>query len=218
LINKDTGKQLNSDLFPDCDAYDVGTYASLDKEITNWSLSAGIRGDWFYTVANRLINSELKYSKSLTDKNGHYDVLPSGYLFAKYYLNEKTNFFAGADHSVRMPTAVEKYLQASSLFYGNPNVKPTHNTEGGLGFELNTDKISFRIKGFYSWLVDYIYQERPNPKTWTNIDAYISVGDGKALVALMCGFAAEAACAYQRGCKYSEPLNNKIKNLPRYHP
>jgi len=218
LINKDTGEQLNSDLFPDCDAYDVGAYLSLDKEIANWSFSAGVRGDWFYTVANRLVDGELKYSKFLTDTNGHYDVLPSGYLLAKYYLNEKADFFAGAGHSMRTPTAVERYLQAGPLFYGNPDVKPTHNTEGDLGFELNMDKIQFRIKGFYSWLVDYIYQEGPNPKTWTNIDAYIAGGDVKALVDLMSGFSAEAACAYQRGGKYSEPRNNEDKNLAQIPP
>ena len=218
LINKDTGEQLNSDLFPNCDAYDVGAYLSLDKEIANWSFSAGIRGDWFYTVANRLIDGDLKYSKSLTDTNGHYDVLPSGYLLAKYYLNEKADFFAGAGHSMRTPTAVERYLQAGPLFYGNPDVKPTHNTEGDLGFELNMDKIQFRIKGFYSWLVDYVYQEGPNPKTWTNIDAYIAGGDVKALIDLMAGFSGEAACAYQRGGKYSEPRNNEDKNLAQIPP
>ena len=80
------------------------------------------------------------------------------------------------------------------------------------------DKIQFRIKGFYSWLVDYIYQEGPNPKTWTNIDAYIAGGDVKALIDLMAGFSGEAACAYQRGGKYSQPRNNDDKNLAQIPP
>lgn len=215
---QDTGRQLNPDLFPDINIFDAGGYLQVDKDIDKWALGAGVRCDWFYTEAGREPDGRLRFSSAMTDNNSKSDVFPSGFLFAKYYLTEEINLFGGVGHSVRTPTGVEKYLQGNADFYGNPDLKPTHNTEEDIGIEVNTQKLKFRAKAFYSWLVDYIYQEGPGPKTWANIDAYILGGDIRAVYDLIYGFSIEGAAAHQIGGKYTEPRNNDSKNLAQIPP
>ncbi|MFH1878492.1 MAG: TonB-dependent receptor [Candidatus Omnitrophota bacterium] len=215
---QDTAVQLNSNLFPDINIFDLGGYLRVDKDIDKWALGAGARCDWFYTEAGREPDGALRFSSAMTDSNARSDVFPSGYFFAKYFLTEEIDIFGGAGHSVRTPTGAERYLQGSADFYGNPDLKPTHNTEGDLGIEINAKKLEFRAKGFYSWLVDYIYQEGPGPKTWTNIDAYIFGGDIRAVYELIYGFSVEGAAACQAGRKYTRPRNNDNDNLAQIPP
>jgi iron complex outermembrane recepter protein len=215
---QDTGAQLNSNMIPDVNIFDLGGYIQVDKDMDNWFLGAGVRCDWFYTEAGREPDGKLRFSSAMTDNNAKSDVFPSGFLFAKYFLTEEIDLFGGVGHSVRTPTGVERYLQGNATFYGNPDLKPTHNTEGDLGIEINTEKLEFRAKGFYSWLVNYIYQEGPGPKTWTNIDAYILGGDIKAVYDLVYGFSVEGAAACQIGRKYTKPRNNDSDKLAQIPP
>lgn len=216
-INNDTGLVTKPDFFPDADALNLGLYLKAEKNIGKWSLNCGIRGDYFETEANDLLDGELRYSQTLTDTNKNEDVFLSGYFFTKYHLSEEFNLFGGIGHSIRTPTLVERYLQAASGFYGNPDLDATKNTELDFGFEIGVEKVSFKIKGFYSWLKDYIYQQAP-PKTWTNIDAYIYGADLTTLVDVGYDFSVEARVAYQRGKKDSLPFNNTDKDLAQIPP
>ncbi|MEA1867218.1 MAG: TonB-dependent receptor, partial [Thermodesulfobacteriota bacterium] len=216
-INNDTGVVTKPDFFPDADALNLGLYLKAEKNSDKWYVSCGIRGDYFETEANDLVNGKLRYSQILTDTDKDRDAFASGYLLAKYYISEQSNFFGGVGHSIRTPTLVERYLQAGTGFYGNPDLKATKNTELDFGFETNVDRVNFKIKGFYSWLKDYIYQQAP-PKTWTNIDAHIYGADVTALVGIGYDLSIEAAAAYQRGRKDSQPLNNKDENLAQIPP
>ena len=216
-INKDTGVVTKPDFFPDADALNLGLYLKADKDIGEWSLSCGIRGDYFETEANDLLDGKLRYSQRLTATNKNKDTFLSGYFFTKCRLTEASNFFGGVGHSIRTPTLVERYLQATDGFYGNPDLDATKNTELDFGFESNFQRVSFRIKGFYSWLKDYIYQQAP-PKTWTNIDAHIYGADVTILADVGHDFFVEVAMAYQRGEKDSQPLNNTDEDLAQIPP
>ena len=216
-INKDTGVVTKPDFFPNADALNLGFYLKTDKDIGKWSLSCGVRGDYFETEANDLLDGKLRYSQSLTATNKNKDTFLSGYFFTKCCLTEASSFFGGVGHSIRTPTLVERYLQATDGFYGNPDLDATKNTELDFGFESNFQRVSFRVKGFYSWLKDYIYQQAP-PKTWTNIDAHIYGADITALADVGYNFFVEAAAAYQRGKKDSQPLNNTDKDLAQIPP
>ena len=71
-----------------------------------------------------------------------------------------------------MPTTVERYVQESAMYYGNPNLNPSHNFETDLGFETRVlNRLKIKAKGFYSYLSDYIYQEQKN-KRCSNIYKY----------------------------------------------
>ncbi|MBE0425884.1 MAG: TonB-dependent receptor [Nitrospirae bacterium] len=217
MMNSETGAVLKPDLFPDADELDLGLYLKADKDINNWSLNAGIRGDYFETEANDLVNGKLRYSQNLTDTNKNKEMFLTGYFTAKYYLTEGCSIFWGIGHSVRTPTLVERYLQASSSFYGNPDLDATKNTEIDFGFQAALEKLNLKAKAFYSDLKDYIYQQAP-PQTWTNIDAHIYGFDAEAIVDIASNFTIQGGLAYQRGKKDSQPLNNTDKNLAQIPP
>ena len=216
-MNNDTGVITKSDFFPDANALDLGLYVQADKNMGKWFVNGGIRGDYFETEANDLIDGNLRYSQALTDTNKNEDTFLSGYIFAKYCVSDQSSLFTGIGRGIRTPTLVERYLQASAGFYGNPDLSETKNTELDFGFETETEKIKFKIKGFYSWLKDYIYQ-KSGPKTWTNIDAHICGADVTALADIGHDFSVEAGMAYQRGEKDSQPLNNADKDLAQIPP
>ena len=217
VINRDTGAILNNELFPDVNELDVGAYLKAERDIGKLSLTAGLRADVFHTKAQE----DLKFSKAMTNTNGSTDVFPSANVFLKYFLKDETNLFGGVGLTNRTPTTVERYVQDSSTYYGNPDLKPSRNVETDLGFETKIfDRLKFRAKGFYSYLGDYIYQEQKagGVRTYTNIDAYLVGGDAVASFDLSRGFNLEAGAAYQRGRKLSQPENNNDKNIAEIAP
>jgi iron complex outermembrane receptor protein len=142
---------------------------------------------------------------------------------AKYHLTDNSHIFGGAGRSIRTPTSVERYLQSPSpYFYGNPNLDPTKNTEFDLGFQTAGERYSLRVKGFFSDLDDYIYQQgkktEASPQTWTNIDAHIYGADFQAVIDIAADLSLEAAASYQRGRKDSQPDENNDKDLAQIPP
>jgi len=217
MFDKNTGVVLKPDFFPDADALNLGLYLKVDKDIDKWSLSTGIRGDYYQTKANDLVNGKLSYSQNLTSTNKKRDAFPGGYFSAKYHLNRRLTFFGGIGHSNRNPTLVERYLQASNGFYGNPDLKETKNTELDLGFQNKTEKTNLKVKTFYSSLDDYIYQQA-YPQTWTNINARVYGVVINSMVSIRPNFFLEGDLSYQRGRKDSQPENNSNKNLAEIPP
>jgi len=220
MYRDDTGDIFDEELIPDVDTYNYGVYVKADKDIDKWSLGLGLRYDRFETEANEDLKQSLAASIN-TNKNT--DDLPSGYLSAKYYLTENTHIFGGIGRSIRTPTSVERYFQSPSPdFHGNPDLDPTKNTEFDIGLQKTGKRFSFRIKGFYSDLEDYIYQQgRKTPdshQTWTNINAHLYGADVKATLDIMSNFSVEAGAAYQRGRKDSQPEMNDDKDLAQVPP
>jgi iron complex outermembrane receptor protein len=217
VINRNTGVIINNELFPDVNEIDGGAYLKAERDIGKLSVTAGARADVFHTKAQE----DLKFSKAMTNTNGSTDVFPSANVFLKYFLKDETNLFGGVGLTNRTPTTVERYVQESSTYYGNPDLKPSRNVETDIGFETKIfDRLKFRTKGFYSYLGDYIYQEQKasGDRTYTNIDAYLAGGDATAAFDLSRGFSLEAGVAYQRGKKLSQPENNSDKNLAEIAP
>ncbi|MDD5553944.1 MAG: TonB-dependent receptor [Candidatus Omnitrophica bacterium] len=216
IINRNTGVILNNELFPDVNELNSGLYIKAERDIGKLSATAGLRMDVFYSKANE----NLKFSKAMTGNNGQTDVLPSADAYLKYFLTDVMNIFGGLGLTNRMPTTVERYVQESAGYYGNPDLKPSRNFETDLGFETKfAERLKLKVKGFYSYLTDYIYQKFSGGiRTYTNIDAYISGGDATAAYDLSQGFTAEAGLAYQRGRKLSQPAGNNDKDLAEISP
>ncbi len=210
------GTLANGELIPGVNTIQTGLFIKAEKEIDAWFLSAGLRGDRFETKADE----NLKFSSRFTSTNENQDYLPSGYVTARYDLTKKMQMFGGIGHSVRVPTAVERYIQGSPVFFGNPDLNPSRNTELDLGFEMTAHRLNLRAKVFYSDLKDYIYQEERTPGTtsWTNIDAHLFGGDLKAILDVIYGFSVEGAIACQRGKKDSQPKYNNNENLAEIPP
>jgi len=219
MYRDDTGVNMDDELIPDVNSYDFGLYLKADKNYDNLSLSTGFRYDRFESKADE----ELKQSIAVTSTNKNNDNLFSGYLSAEYYLMDNAFLFGGIGQSIRTPTAVERYLQSPSpYFHGNPDLDPTKNREFDLGFQLTGQIFSFRAKGFYSDLKDYIYQQgkqtADSHKTWANIDAHIYGADVKIIVDIISNFSVETAAAWQRGKKDSRPEYNNDNDLAEIPP
>ena len=219
MYRDDTGAIFDDELIPDVDTYDYGVYVKADKDFDKWSLGGGLRYDRLETEANET----LKQGSAVTSTNKNTDDLSSGYLSAKYHLTDKSHIFGGIGRSIRTPTSVERYLQSPSpFFHGNPDLDPTKNTEFDLGFQTAGERYSFRVKGFYSDLDDYIYQQgkktAASHQTWTNIDAHLYGADVKAVVDIVSDLSLEAAASYQRGRKDSQPDENNDKDLAQIPP
>jgi len=217
MYNDEIDAMIDAEFFPDVDALNVGVYMKAEKDFENGSLSVGLRGDRFETEANdSLPNSE---SKLGITSNKQTDELPSGYLSGKYYLADNTHLFGGVGCGIRLPTATERYLQPprGANFAGNPELKPTKNTEVDCGVQTTTGKGVFRIKAFYADLEDYIYQQA-TPLTWVNIDGHIYGADAKITIECAPYVYMDAGIAYQRGKKDSQPENNSNRNLAEIPP
>lgn len=156
----------------------------------------------------------------MTDDNRKVDHLLGGHISLKYYLSDEAMLFTGVGRSNRTPTSSERYIQGNPGFFGNPNLKPTSNTEFDAGFTYERGGVKFQAKGFYSDLEDYIYQENSfaGYKSYTNIDAHIWGGDIKASVDVSEKFSLEGGLAYQKGVKDSFPDNNNDDDLGQMAP
>lgn len=217
IIDRNTGAIVNDELFPDVDELDLGVYLKAERDIGKLSVTAGLRVDVFHTKAQE----DLKFSKSMTDENAQTDVFPSANLSLKYFLKDDIVIFGGIGLTNRTPTAIERYVQEGATYFGNPELKPSHNFEIDLGFETKMlERLKLKTKGFYSYLSDFIYQEQKTSgvKTYTNIDAYIFGGDITADFNLGYGFVVEGGVSYQRGRKLDQPENNNDKDLAEICP
>lgn len=216
VYNSLTGARLNDNLIPSVQSMDIGGYVQMNKNFDKWDVGFGLRYDHFEQEADE----ELVFSSTATDKNRQTDDLFGGHVSAKYYLNDSAMFFGGVGRSYRTPSSCERYIQGNPSFFGNPNLKPTANTELDLGFRYEGDRWMFQVKGFYSDLKDYIYQEVNNAgyRSYTNIDAHIHGGDIKASVDLIYGFSLDGGLAYQRGRKDDFPDNNNDEDLGQIPP
>ncbi|BBO86615.1 TonB-dependent receptor [Desulfosarcina ovata] len=216
VYNSLTGTKINDNLIPSVETINLGAYLQVDKTFEKWSLGLGGRYDRFQQEADE----ELLFSGTITDENRQVDDLLGGHISAKYFLNEHGMVFGGVGRNYRTPTSTERYIQGSATYFGNPELKPTANTEFDLGFAYERGRWMFRTKVFYSDLEDYIYQEETvaGYRSYTNIDAHIWGGDIKAGVDLMYGFSLEGGLAYQRGRKDSFPDNNDDKDLGQIAP
>ncbi|RNA65313.1 TonB-dependent receptor [Prosthecochloris sp. ZM_2] len=216
VYNSVTGQKLNDVLIPSVRSLNLGGYVKMDKTFDRLSLGLGLRYDRFRQEADE----ELKFTSAVTDVNRNVDHLVGGHLSFRYVLNDEAMLFGGVGRSYRTPTSSERYIQGNPKFFGNPDLKPTANTEFDMGFLYEFKGVKVQAKGFYSSLDDYIYQENSvaGYKSYTNIDAHIWGGDVKASVDLSDVFSLEGGIAYQKGVKESFPDNNSDDDLGQMAP
>lgn len=216
VYNSLTGAKLNDYLIPSVETTNIGGYFKMDRNLEKWSLGFGLRYDHFQQEADE----DLIFTSTVTDENRQDDDLLGGYISAKYYLNEQLMFFSGVGRTYRTPTSTERYIQGNASFFGNPNLEPTANTEFDLGAKYERNRWTFQVKGFYSDLKNFIYQESnlAGYRSYTNIDAHIWGGDLKAAVDLSYGFSIDGGIAYQCGRKDSYPDNNNDDDLGQIAP
>jgi iron complex outermembrane receptor protein len=126
-------------------------------------LVAGLRLDATKTKADSSkANTNLYFAYKNTRSTSKTDTYPSGNVQLFYELQKGTELFVGLGHSVRVPDAQERYFalirpaMVGSDWVGNPELKPSRNTELDLGIKHSTDKTLIKATAFYSYVQDYI--------------------------------------------------------------
>jgi iron complex outermembrane receptor protein len=212
--NDDSNTLINDQFIPDVDHDMWAGYAQIKVLTGPVTWRGGIRYDDSTMEAGDL----LKFTSAMTASNRQHDRTASGYLFASWYPTDYSRLFIGIGRSARLPTGAERYLQGSSTFYGNPDLDPTINHELDLGMTLDGAWGQWTVKGFYSDLDDYIYQQAAPAKTWVNIDAHIYGIETRWNREIISGLTIDAGYAWQRGRKDDQPANNTDKDLSEIPP
>jgi len=208
--------KVNDSLIPSVRSLNLGGYLQAEKQFERWTIGAGVRLDNLTQEAHE----DLKFTKTVTSANRQTDTLMGGQVSLKYYPTDQITLFGGVGRSYRTPTGAERYIQGSSTFYGNPDLKPTANTEFDAGIKFEQQGWKIQAKGFFSELTDYIYQQvnSSGVQSYTNIDAYVWGGDIKGSVTLPLDFSLDAGLAYQQGRKRTHPATNASDNLGQIAP
>ncbi|MDY0191542.1 MAG: TonB-dependent receptor [Desulfuromonas sp.] len=212
--NDDTDVLINDQFIPDVDHDMWAGYVQARVLTGPITWRGGVR----YDDSTMETHEPLVFSSAMSDANRQHDSSVSGYLFASWYPTDFSRLFAGIGRSVRLPTGAERYLQGSANFYGNPDLDPTINHECDLGVTLDGRWGQWTLKGFYSQLDDYIYQQATTAKTWVNIDAHIYGFESRWSKEVVTGLTVDAAYAWQRGRKDDQPANNEDKDLSEIPP
>ena len=214
--NSLNGVKINDSLIPSVQTMSGGGYLQVEKPLEQWTLGAGLRLD----LSRQKADEDLKFTKSVTTANRQTDSLLGGQVSARYYPMDALMIFSGIGRSLRLPTGAERYIQGSPTYYGNPDLKPSANNEVDLGFRIEQHVWNVQMKGFFSQVDDYIYQQVNNGgiQSYTNIDARLWGGDIKATVALPRDFSVSGGVAYQKGRKESYPENNHDDDLGQIAP
>ena len=151
---------INNAMLPDVLASTTGVYAESRFTLdTDWSLEAGLRLDWF-DVDPRGDTNLLE--TRLGDADGYSAVEPGGALSLRYQMDEALALFAGLGTIARAPNPQELYIQVDKPmlnpdWLGNPELDAPRSTELTAGFEYTQERWHLRLRGFHSWLSDYIY-------------------------------------------------------------
>ncbi len=152
---------------PDVDTENFGIYGEYKRNLSDrLRLVAGLRLDTTKTKADRSkANTNLYFAYKNTRRTSKTDTYPSGNIQLLYELQKDTELFIGLGHSVRVPDAQERYFalrRPGTDWVGNPELKPSRNTELDLGIKHFTDKALIKATAFYSFVQDYITIHRQN--------------------------------------------------------
>jgi iron complex outermembrane receptor protein len=179
-------------VIPDVDTESFGLYGEYKRNLSDrLRLVTGLRLDTTKTKADRSkANTGLYNDYKDTRSTSKTDTYPSGNIQLFYELQKGTELFVGLGHSVRVPDPQERYFALAPMsgnrWVGNPELKPSKNTELDLGIKHSTDRTLIKAAAFYSFVKDYITVHRQNKvhgppgpaaRSYENVDAQFFGGE-----------------------------------------
>lgn len=218
---------------PDVDTENFGIYGEYKKNLSDrLRLVAGLRLDTTKTKADSSkANTDLYFAYKNTRSTSKRDTYPSGNIQLFYELLKGTELFVGLGHSVRVPDAQERYFALrrptsppsrppSWDWVGNPELKPSRNTELDLGIKHSTDKALIKATAFYSFVQDYITVhnqnrvnnvpgvDNPRARSYENVDAQFFGGEVDLRLSLTQELFLFGGMSYVQGRKETKPEKN----------
>jgi len=205
---------------PDVDTESFGLYGQYKKNLSDrlrWV--AGLRLDATKTKADSSkANTNLYFAYKNTRSTSKTDTYPSGNVQLFYELQKGTELFVGLGHSVRVPDPQERYFalrRPMQDWVGNPELKPSRNTELDLGIKHSTDKALIKATAFYSYVQDYITvhdQYSPtlnrNARSYENVDAQFFGGEVDLRLSLTQELFLFGGMSYVHARKETKPEKN----------
>ncbi len=184
-----------SQMLPDISQTLMGGFIEGQRYVGNFQISGTLQIDQQETTANgsQII---LRRYRNFAPKRADNSSLRSS-MKLLYEINDNSNAYVQLGYSVRAPDPHELFLQYQHeqapgnllLWLGNPDLDEVRNTSMDIGYTARTRKLSFSMKGFYSFIQDLIYIENLNPNqiggeqfigtaiSYNNIDALVFGGD-----------------------------------------
>ena len=227
------GSMPAQNTIPDVETIDLGVFGEYRKRLgKGLKLVLGFRLDTTRTKADEnKANTALYYRYHGTKSTSRRDTYPSGNVQLSYELSEDLQFFGGVGYSVRVPDAQERYFALDRMgvmetrygdWVGNPDLKPSKNTEIDLGVRLRTGRVSADLSVFYSFVKDFVtlYNDTTvygspagadsddKARSYTNVDANFYGGELSVTVAVTDTLFLEMGSSYIRGRKETDPSRN----------
>ena len=208
---------------PDVDTESFGLYGEYKRNLSDrLRLVAGLRLDTTKTKADRSkANTDLYFAYKNTRSTSKTDTYPSGNVQLFYELQKGTELFVGLGHSVREPDAQERYFALRRMgtdWVGNPELKPSKNTELDLGIKHSTDKALIKATAFYSFVQDYITVHNQskvnnvvpnnNARSYENVDAQFFGGEVDLRLSLTQELFLFGGMSYVQARKETKPEKN----------
>jgi iron complex outermembrane receptor protein len=214
-------------VIPDVDTENFGIYGEYKKNLSDrLRLVAGLRLDTTKTKADSSkANTNLYNEFKGTTSTSKTDTYPSGNIQLFYELQKGTELFVGLGHSVRVPDAQERYFARGTAprWVGNPELKPSKNTELDLGIKHSTDRTLIKATAFYSYVQDYITVHKQESsvtsgtyaRSYENVDAQFFGGEVDLRLSLTQELFLFGGMSYVQGRKETKPGLQKNINSSR---
>ena len=206
--NTTTGAALptgNSKSIDNAKTKNGAIFTKLNKDFGALNINIGARYD------------DTKITHATMDRKDYSAI--SANIVTTYNINNDNKVFLGLGSASRVPDARELYFTKGVNMIGSPNLKQTTNNEVDLGYEVNSEDFTFKIKTFYSKLDDYIYIQKGVAKNaFENIDAYIYGGEISASYFATDDISLDTGISYKRGKKDEAMANQSDKDLSDIAP
>lgn len=223
-------------IIPNVNTTVTGAYADWSYNFTDrLRVGAGARLD----TANMYVRADnataglwqaYKGTAALESRNTN----PSANGRMSYGIRERVELIVGIGSTVRLPDAQERYFnhrRMGSDWVGNPDIRPTRNTEINAGATFRGRRFYFRPILFHSSLSDYIVVHNQTrrmmvpgvmnlmARSYENVDARMVGGELNYGIALGTRWVINGGASYTRGSKNAIPsLNILNTNLPEIPP
>jgi iron complex outermembrane receptor protein len=229
------GGYADQSSIPDVGMLVAGAYANYRKNLAGaLRLQAGGRVDSARSEARSpMLTTDLYWAYKGTRQTSHRDTDPAGYAQLAYALGHRVEIFGGVGRTVRLPDPQERYMSLKRMgadWVGNPNLKPTANTEADLGVHLSAGRFQLRPTVFYSWLTNYVAvhdQPRVNSvpgvmnasaRSFENVDARLYGGEVSYNLRLSRSLLFRGGTSYTVGKKSARPdamiFNTNLAEMP----
>ncbi len=214
---------ISQSSIPDVDTESFGLYGEYKRNLSDrLRLVTGLRLDTTKTKADSSkANTNLYFAYKNTRRTSKTDTYPSGNVQLFYELQKDTELFVGLGHSVRVPDAQERYFalrRPMRDWVGNPELKPSKNTELDLGIKHFTDRALIKATAFYSFVKDYITVHRqarinpgamnPEALSYENVDAQFFGGEVDLRLSLTQELFLFGGMSYVQARKETKPEKN----------